>query len=444
MSPTTTPDAEPTHDRYRAITNRTIQKYPQWRAMDADLRRAVEVVSQVLPFRVNEYVLENLIDWDRVPNDPIFQLTFPQEPMLEPEAFARVADLVDREAPRDELRAVVDEIRLSLNPHPAGQMSDNVPEMEGEELEGMQHKYKETLLFFPARGQTCHAYCTYCFRWAQFVGMPEMKFEARESQELVEYLQEHKEVSDVLVTGGDPMIMKSQALRQYLEPLLTEPGLEHITSLRIGTKSPAYWPQRFVTDDDADDALRFFEEVVAAGKHLAIMGHFSHPVELEPPIARDAIRRIRDTGAEIRMQAPLIRHVNDDPEPWADIWREGVRLGMIPYYMFVERDTGARNYFEVPLAEGQAIFRDAVKRVSGLARTVRGPSMSAHPGKVRVLGTATVGDEDVFILDFLQGRNPDWVGRPFFAKYDPAATWLDDLEPAFGQGQFFFETESGR
>jgi hypothetical protein len=140
----------------------------------------------------------------------------------------------------------------------------------------------------------------------------------------------------------------------------------------------------------------------------------------------------------VRCQAPLIRHVNDDPEAWAALWRKQVRLGAVPYYMFVERDTGPRSYFEVPLARAHAIFRDAFASVSGLARTVRGPSMSAKPGKVVVDGVAEVAGQKVFALRFLRGRDTSWVGRPFFARYDPRATWLDQLVPAF-EGEFFFE-----
>jgi len=429
--------------RYRAVTRHNIGRLPQWKALSKDVREAVEVVSHVLPFRVNKYVVDELIDWDRVPDDPMFQLTFPQRGMLDDHEFSRVADLVRGEAPRDEVKKAVREIRLGLNPHPAGQMTHNVPTLNGRNLEGMQHKYRETLLFFPARGQTCHAYCTYCFRWAQFVGMPEFKFEARETDDLTAYLRAHPEVTDVLVTGGDPLIMKTKMLRQYLSPLLSE-ELEHVRTIRIGTKSPAYWPQRFLTDDDADDLLKFFEEVVRSGKHLALMGHFSHPAEIRTDRARKALRRIRSTGAEVRMQAPLIRHVNDSAEAWADLWGEGVRQGLIPYYMFVERDTGAKNYFEVPLLRAFEIFRGAFGKLSGLGRTVRGPSMSAHPGKVRVLGTAEVAGEEVFVLDFLQAREPGWVGRPFFAKLDRNATWLTDLRPALGRDAFFFEPELAR
>jgi hypothetical protein len=141
------------------------------------------------------------------------------------------------------------------------------------------------------------------------------------------------------------------------------------------------------------------------------------------------------------MQGPLIRHINEDPKSWAELWTTGVRLGAIPYYMFVERDTGPREYFQLPLARAHEIFQQAYQMVSGLARTVRGPSMSAFPGKVVIDGVATIAGEKVFALQFLQARNPDWVRKPFYAKYDPAATWLDHLKPAFGQERFFFETD---
>ena len=122
----------------------------------------------MLPFRTNRYVVDHLIDWSRVPEDPIFQLVFPQRQMLDPAKFAEIRGLLRRGTPTDQLAAVVNELRLGLNPHPAGQLTHNVPALDDRPLQGIQHKYRETMLFFPSAGQTCHAYCTYCFRWAQF------------------------------------------------------------------------------------------------------------------------------------------------------------------------------------------------------------------------------------------------------------------------------------
>ncbi len=150
---------------------------------------------------------------------------------------------------------------------------------------------------------------------------------------------------------------------------------------------------------------------------------------------------MRDTGVVIRTQAPLIRHINDDPAVWARMWRTQVSLGLVPYYMFVERDTGAKRYFEVPLARAHEVYQGAMQQVSGLGRTARGPSMSAGPGKVEIQGITHIQGEKVFVLRFIQARNPDWVQKPFFARFDPEATWLDDLKPALGEKEFFFERE---
>ena len=122
------------------------------------------------------------------------------------------------------------------------------------------------------------------------------------------------------------------------------------------------------------------------------------------------------------------------------MWRTQVRMGMVTYYMFVERDTGPQDYFAVPLACGYGIFREAYQSVSGLGRTVRGPSMSATPGKLCVDGITEVAGEKVFVLHMIQARDPDLVGKPFFARYDPDATWLSDLEPAFA-ARFPFEPD---
>jgi L-lysine 2,3-aminomutase len=418
-----------------------LNRIPQVAALPLEQRQAMRAVSAVLPFRVNPYVVDELIDWSRVPDDPIFQLTFPQPGMLEEPDFQHMLSMVHAEAPEEEIKGEARRIQHRLNPHPAGQKQLNVPRLpDGTPLSGAQHKYRETLLFFPSQGQTCHAYCSYCFRWAQFVGIDELKFASRETDMLVRYIRSRPDLTNVLFTGGDPLVMRTRALRAYVEPLL-DPSLEQVREIRIGTKAPAYWPQRFVTDRDADELLRLFEQVVASGRHMAVMAHFTHPRELSTPVAEEALRRIRSTGAVVRTQAPLIRHVNDAPDAWAEMWRRQVQLGAVPYYMFVERDTGPKHFFEVPLARSLGIFNAAFRSVSGLGRTVRGPSMSATPGKVLVDGVATIGGEKVFVLKFLQARDPEWVGRPFFARFDPDANWFDELVPALGEREFFYESQ---
>jgi len=424
----------------RSYTLANFRDIPQIQKLPEEKKFEMEVVGNVLPFKANNYVIEQLIDWNNIPNDPMFVLTFPQKGMLKPNHYQQMESALKEGRSRQEVAEVANEIRLQLNPHPAGQMELNVPKLkDGTKLYGMQHKYKETCLFFPSQSQTCHAYCSFCFRWPQFVGMDEMKFAMREGQQLVQYVKEHPEISDILFTGGDPMIMKARVFSTYIDQLL-ESDIPNLRTIRIGTKSLSYWPYKFLTDDDAQDMLDIFRKITKKGLHLAFMAHFNHHKELSTDAVKRAISEVRSTGAEIRTQSPLLAHINDDSDVWAEMWRQQVQLGCIPYYMFVVRDTGAQHYFGVPLARAQEIFRNAYKKVSGLGRTVRGPSMSATPGKVQVDGVVTVNGQKVLALRFLQGRNPDWVQRPFFAKYDENAIWLDELKPAFEE-KFFFEDE---
>ena len=424
----------------KTYTLANFRDLPQIQEMSSEKQFEMEVVGNILPFKTNNYVVEQLIDWNNVPKDPMFVLTFPQKGMLIPEHYDKMALVLKRKADRKEIQETSNEIRLQLNPHPAGQMELNVPTLkDGTKLYGMQHKYKETCLFFPSQSQTCHAYCSFCFRWPQFVGMDEMKFAMKEGEQLVQYLKEHPEISDVLFTGGDPMIMKAKMFSTYTDALL-EADIPNLKTIRIGTKALSYWPYKFLTDDDAKESLETFEKITNKGIHVAIMGHFNHLVELSTGSVKEAIKVVRKTGAEIRTQSPLLTHINDDANMWAEMWKKQVQLGCIPYYMFVVRDTGAQHYFGVPLVKAYEIFREAYKKVSGLGRTVRGPSMSATPGKVLIDGTPTINGKKVISLRFIQGRIPDWVQKPFYAEYDEKAIWLDDLKPAFEE-KFFYEDE---
>ena len=140
--------------KFKPYTRQTIALARQWQWMSPDLQEAVQVVSHVLPFRVNEYVLDQLIDWDRIPDDPIFRLTFPHRDMLPAREYERLRDLVLYKKDNEAIAKLVHQIRMRMNPHPAGQMTHNVPRVNDAPLKGLQHKYKETVLFFPSSGQT--------------------------------------------------------------------------------------------------------------------------------------------------------------------------------------------------------------------------------------------------------------------------------------------------
>lgn len=392
---------------------------------------------------------------------------------------------------RVKMQHIADSMRRRMNPHPGKQKEENVPILGGKRVPGMQHKYQETVLIFPAevrssctsvwavadykltriswKEQFCHTYCTYCFRWAQFTAVGSSQaFSTRDRTLVTEYVRSQPQVSGVLFTGGDPMVMKAATMAEYITPLLPDNGgPPNLETIRIGTKSLAWRPERYLSDPDAGELLSLFARTVDAGLNLTIQAHFTHPRELLDPTTQKAIRAVRSTGAMVRCQAPLMyvlsqlnstsplesspitftfiatsdinrRHINDHSLTWAEMWRQQTRQGMVPYYMFVERDTGASHYFSVPLASTAQIFAAAYATVSGTARIVRGPCMSTSPGKVCVLGDEMVAGQRVLVLQFLQARDPRWCRRVFFAEYDPDVVWSDQLRPAFGEKEFFF------
>ena len=355
--------------KYRTFSLHNFRKIPQiLECFSENELFDMEVVANVLPFKTNNYVVDELINWENVPNDPMFLLTFPQKGMLLPHHFEKMANALKSDLGKNEIKKTANEIRLELNPQPDGQLNHNVPELDGEKLSGIQHKYRETILFFPSQGQTCHAYCSFCFRWPQFVALDEKKFAMKEVKLLVNYLKAHQEVTDIIFTGGDPMIMKHDILKTYVEPLLK---IESLKTIRIGSKALSYWPYKFTTDKDAIPTLELFEKIVQSGKNLSFMAHFNHPVELNTPSIKQAVKNIRNTGAQIRTQSPILNQINNSAAIWAEMWRKQVDMSMIPYYMFVVRDTGAQHYFGISLEDAWNVFRNAYQKVSGICRTVR-------------------------------------------------------------------------
>jgi L-lysine 2,3-aminomutase len=391
-------------------------------------KHEIDIVSRVIPFKTNNYVIDYLIDWEKYDSDPIYTLNFPKKEMLTEDQYEKVNRAIKKGTDR-EVKQVIHSIRMEMNPHPAQQMT-NVPVLDGEELKGAQHKYRDILLFFPSQGQTCHAHCTFCFRWPQFIKDMDLKFSMNEISKIVEYIRRNEHINEILFTGGDPMVMSPAELSKYIDVLLNA-GLDHLKNIRFGTKSISYWPFTYLPEfsDEAEDMLNLFKRITDRGFHLSIMAHFNHPNELENEIVQKAIRNIRQTGAVIRTQSPIIKHINNNSDDWARMWKTQVKLGMIPYYMFVERETGPFDYFSVPLIEVYRIFESAIKKSGSFAKTVTGPVMSADKGKVQILGIIKnpADGKRYFVLQYVRHRDHRMTFAPFLMHYNPDATWVDQL-----------------
>ncbi len=424
--------------QYRAFNFSSFSKSKYAKNLSDQELKELELVSHILPFKVNNYILDELIDWNNKETDPMFNLYFFNKHMLHSEQLDLLQNSYYNTKTIEAKNEIIKQIRSELNPHPAKQMTANVPILNNKRIKGLQHKYKETCLIFPKSGQTCHSYCTFCFRWAQFIGDDDQKFYTDSSGLHIEYIKKNKEITDLLFTGGDPMIMSVLKLKEIVSPFLSN-EFEHIKNIRIGTKSIVNFPYKYVNDKETSELLSFFDDIIKTGKHLSIMAHINHWIEMESNAFKIAIKNIRNTGAEIRTQSPILNNINDNSDIWIKMWQQQVKLGLIPYYMFIERETGAEKYFNIPLFKAFNIFKDAYKQVSGLCKTVKGPSMSAIPGKVVIDGVIKIEGKKYFVLNFLQARNPDWIKQPFLAEYDETSTWLFQLNP-YG-GKFFFMDE---
>lgn len=405
----------------RAVTVADLDELTARAGLPLEQRLRIRAVAAVLGFRTTRHVIDELIDWSRAPDDPIYRLVFPDEDMLPATDVARIADLLRHHAAAARIEAAAQQARTGL-------ATDHVSRYGPQTLPGVHRTDHNTVLVFPSPGPDSHSYGTTRTGGAHLIGVPERAMAADAVDRLVDYLIAHPEVTGVQLTRTDPLTMDAPTLRRFIEPLL---ALGQLESIQIDTSTLACWPYRFLTDPDADDALRLFEQVTASGKTLALMASFSHPRELQPGPVGEAVGRIGGTGAVIRTQGALIGSVNDTADIWASMWRAQVSMGMVPYTMTIERPTGTGDDVRVPLARAHEIFTRAYAGIAGLGRTVRGPVMLTGPGAVCVDGIADIGTQKVFVLRFTHARDPNLIGEPFFATFDPDAGWLTDLKPAF-------------
>lgn len=355
---------------------RSVDQIPQ---LSPEERDQLRPVTQKYALRTNDYYLD-LIDWDD-PDDPIRRIVIPC-----PGELGRWGRL-----------DASGEATVTVAP-------------------GVQHKYPHTVLLLS--NEVCGAYCRYCFRKRLFMrGNEEV---ANDLSEGIRYIAEHPEVTNVLVSGGDPLLMSTRRLRSLIEGLRAIP---HVRIIRIGSKMPAFDPFRIL--DDAE-LLDLFRAHSTPRNRIYLMTHFDHPRELteEAVAAIDAVIR---NGVICANQCPLIAGINDDPEVLAELYRELSFIGCPPYYLFQCRPTVGNEPYAVPLVRGWQVFREALRRGSGLARRPR-YVMSHALGKIEIVG---VEDEDI-LLRFHRAKNPAHLGKLMRYVRDDSAFWLDDLVPADG------------
>ena len=355
------------------IRPRYVTKLDQVGTLSDEERQELKPVAEKFTFRTNEYY-QSLINWDD-PDDPIRRIVMPD----------------------------VQELREF------GEL-DASDEISYTALRGLEHKYSDTALLLV--NNVCGAYCRFCFRKRLFTdGNDEVTNDVTEA---LAYIKEHSVINNVLLSGGDPLIMSTGKLERIVSQLRQ---IDHVRIIRIGSKMVAFDPFRVLNDPSL---LEMFDKYSLPGRRIFLMNHFNHPRELTEP-ALKALRLLQRAGAITMNQTPIIRGVNDKPEVIAELFSILSYNGVVPYYLFLCRPTLGNEPFVVPVEKALEIFEEARRRLAGLAKQAR-LCMSHKTGKIEVVGK--MGNQIVF--RYHRAPNPLDCGRLMIFESDPNAGWLDD------------------
>ncbi len=408
-----------------------------------------EFFLEVYRFMATKHIL-NTINWNDYENDPNYYLIFPQPGMINKDDVQKYLS-----AKTDEERAqVVEAYQLKTNPHD-GKQKLNKPFFYNDEgqleiLEGSQHKYPPIKLILDAGTQNCFAFCTYCFRHAQVRGDEDM-FVQHHIEQVHNYLKKHKEITDILITGGDGGYISFERLKKYVTPLMEDEELLHIRTLRIGSRAITFHPE-FLLGDKFKKILELLKTVVENGIQVVWMSHISTPGELLNPGALAAIKRLKNYGLNVKSQSPIMNSislykdengkvdVDRSAQNWIDLGNIMAMVGIGFHSMYCARPTGEHHHFTAPLADITKVFSKIYRSLASINRPSRYITMTSSAGKTSLMGTAEINGEKVFALKFNEARNMEWMDRVYFAEYDEQENTIEKLKP-YKADSYFYEEE---
>ncbi|WP_028574832.1 KamA family radical SAM protein [Desulfonatronovibrio hydrogenovorans] len=331
-------------------------------------------VMQKFEFRSNDYYL-SLINWDD-PNDPIKRIIIPCQEELD--QWGKL---------------------------------DPSNEKKYSKMPGLQHKYLSTAVFLAS--DTCGGYCRYCFRKRLFI-YPEQREVLTDYQAALDYVRSHPEINNVLITGGDGLMLSTARLEELISSLRT---IKHVKIIRIGTKLLSYDPYRVINDPGL---IKLVEEYSLPHKRIYFMLHFSHPREITQ-VSLEACNRLIKAGGILCNQTPMLRGVNDDPQVMGELFNQLSYMGIAPYYIFLCRPTVGNLTYAVPVEEAFHVFQTARGMCSGLGKRAK-LAMSHAEGKIEVVAMT---DENI-IFRIHRAADPDDSGKVFICRRNPSAYWFDD------------------
>lgn len=288
---------------------------------------------------------------------------------------------------------------------------DTSGEFDNTVSEGIQHKYANTVLLLSTN--ICAMYCRHCFR-KRLVGQSEdevLKF----TDKAIEYIKQHPEIDNVLISGGDSLLNSNKIIGRYLEGLTQ---IEHIKFIRFGSRTPVVFPQRIYGDSELLDMFKKYGKT----KTIYMVTQFNHPRELTAD-ALKACDMLRQSGVPILNQSVLLKGVNDNPDTLTRLFNGLTANGISPYYLFQCRPVkGVKGLFAVPLPKACDIVDETRGRLSGVAKRFRF-AMSHVKGKIEILG---ILDRNLLLLKQHQAKQNEDMNNIYNVKVDNNSYWLDN------------------
>ncbi|NPA14909.1 MAG: KamA family radical SAM protein [Aquificae bacterium] len=360
-----------------------VEKLP----LSEEEKKKIKKVTEFFPMRLTSHYMK-LIDWNN-PNDPLRKIAVPFEEELQEWGYLDPSN----------------EKKYTVAP-------------------GLQHKYKDTALFLIA--PTCLGFCRFCFRKRLFIKEKDVsgKDILLDLEQAFRYIEEHPEINNVLLTGGDPLVLPTEKLEEVIARLRQIP---HVKIIRIGTKSLAYYPQRVLEDPDF---LKMIEKYSLPDRRIYIMNDFNHPREISRETI-EAVDKLIKAGAILTNQTPLLRGVNDNPSTLRELFEKLSFIGIPPYYVFINRPVKGNKAFAIPVEEALTIFEQAKIGISGLAERAK-LVMSHATGKIEVVG---MDDEHIY-FKYHRAADEENAGKFLVFKRNPNAYWFDDYTEKVAEYSF--------
>jgi len=352
----------------------SVEQLANYVDLSSNEKEQLEQVVQVHPMRVSPYYM-SLINWNDT-HDPIRKMVVPSLEELNLEGFY-----------------------------------DTSGEAENTKMPGLQHKYSETALILATN--RCATYCRHCFR-KRLVGLPTDEIIKR-FEDAAEYVERHMEINNVLISGGDPLVLNNKVIERFLETLT---AIDHLSFIRFGSRTPVTLPSRL----SDPELLALFKKYSQMDKRLYVVTQFNHPREITPQSV-DAVSKLINAGILLSNQTVLLRGVNDDPETLATLMNRLVSIGVAPYYVFQCRPVKrVKRHFQVPLCEGVRIVEKAKANCNGHSKRFK-YIMSHKTGKVEILG---IMNSEIY-FKYHEAKDRTNLGVMFKRRVDEKAGWLDDF-----------------